>query len=325
MKKAVRNIRSFFRVLRRIWIDGRIRQGRRKKIPQTIIIEPTNFCNLKCSCCPQGNNVQGGRAQGLMNRETFLKIWDNIDFPIKEVCLYLHGEPFLNKDLDFFVSQTDKRKGVLTTLYSNGYNIDIELLRKVLSYKKNRFSFSMDLINKEKYEQIRLPAMYEKAIESLRQIDKTFTEYNRKYELNIIVDEKTGTDIEVCDTLFSQFKQLRKITFTTKFPWPEHFHTGDLSEHIAKRRMFCKQITGGVSVYWNGDVTICSYDFSGKLIIGNLTETRLSEIYNSLPARRIRKWHYLNRLGKLPICEACLLPRFVSKTIIVNRPKAKRQ
>jgi radical SAM protein with 4Fe4S-binding SPASM domain len=303
-------------------IDGFIRQGYQKKTPSTIIIEPTNVCNLKCSCCPQGNMENDIRKQGFMSRKTFSQILCNIDFPIKEIYLYLHGEPFLNKELDFFASQIDKLKKVTTIIYSNGYNIDIELLKKVLTYKKIRFSFSMDIFNKEKYEQIRRPARYENAVESLSAIDKIFAEYNRKYELTLIADDDMDEQ-DFSNQLFARYKQLKKISFSSKFPWPEHFYTGNLEGKISKKRKSCRQISSGVSVFWTGEVSICSYDFSGKLIIGNLTDTRLSEIYNSEQARKIRKRYFLHQWNKIPLCKNCLLPRFTSKTTSFNRRQAK--
>jgi sulfatase maturation enzyme AslB (radical SAM superfamily) len=301
-------------------IDGLIYQGRRKEIPHTIIIEPSNICNLKCSCCPQGNMPKEGRPQGFMSRETFLQTLNNIDVPVKEICLYLHGEPFLNKNLDFFVCQTDKLKKVLTTIYSNGYDIDIALLKKVLTYKKIRFSFSMEILDKKRYEQIRKPALYENAIKSLSAIDKVFAEYKRKYELTMIADEDTDVR-DLCKRLFAQYRQVKKISLTAKFPWPEHFYTGNLEGNVSKKRKFCRQITEGVSVFWTGEATLCSYDFSGKLIIGNLLDTPLSRIYNSKRARAIRKKHFFRRWHKIPVCKNCLLPRFAGKTISINRPK----
>ena len=175
IKKIARKVREFFRQIRPVIIDGIIRQGYRKEAPKIIIIEPTNICNLKCSCCPQGNSNEG-RKKGFMSREIFTKILNNIDLPIKDIYLYLHGEPMLNKELDFFVSQIESLNGVITTIFSNGYSIDIELLKKILKYKKVCFSFSMDILNKEWYEHIRQPAKYEKAIEFLQEIDTVFFE-----------------------------------------------------------------------------------------------------------------------------------------------------
>ena len=324
MKKIARHIRSFFRIVRNILIDGGILQGHSNKMPKNLIIEPTNLCNLRCACCPHGNSSQEERHKGMMTRESFLRILSNIDIPINGICLYLHGEPFLNGELAFFVSKTDKLKGVLTTIYSNGYNINPDLLHQVLAYKKTRFSFSMDIINKEYYEELRKPALYFKAVESLKQIDTIFAEHDRMYELNMIADETILENIQtIADEIFESFSKLQKINFNLNYPWPEHFYTGDLKGHLSKKRTLCKQISNDISVYWNGDTTICSYDFSGKLIIGNMTTAKLSEIYNSSAARKIRKVHFLRQWKKLPVCEKCLLPRYTSATKSINRLKGK--
>jgi MoaA/NifB/PqqE/SkfB family radical SAM enzyme len=324
VKKIARQIRSFFRLMRNIFINGWICRGRCRKLPKILIIEPTNLCNMQCVCCPHGNPTQAVRAKGKMTRETFMKILKNIDYPVNEICLYLHGEPFLHEDLDFFVGQTNQLKGVLTTIFSNGYRLNPDLLRKIVVCRKTRFSFSMDLVNKSYYEDLRKPAFYDKAIESLKQINDVFAEQNRRFELNIIADRAVaGNEQTIAKPLFESCSQLRKISFNPNFPWPEHFYTGDLSGRLSKNRPLCPQISGGVAVYWNGDVTMCSYDFAGKLIIGNLTVSKLSDIFNSEAARTIRKIHLFRRLKKLPLCEKCLLPRFMGMSKSITRSKTR--
>ena len=259
-----------------------------------------------------------------MTRETFLKVLNNIDLSIKEICLYLHGEPFLNDELVFFVSQTDLLKGVVTTIYSNGYAVDPELLQQVLAYRKTRFSFSMDIVHAAYYENLRKPALYSKALESLQRIDAIFARNNRTYDLNMIADETVLVNSQtIANRVFESFKQIRKINFNLNYPWPEHFYTGTLNGRLSKKRMLCPQITKALSVYWNGDVTLCSYDFSGKLVIGNMTTTKLSDLYNSPEARKIRKHHYFRRLKKLPVCNKCLLPRYSNPKTTIQRPKVK--
>ena len=163
----------------------------------------------------------------MMDPQTFMQIMNNIDLPVTDVCLYLHGEPFLNKNLDCFVSQIDKKDNIITTIYSNGYNIDLRLLDKILSFKKTRFSFSMDILDKESYERIRRPAVYEKAVDSLERIDELFVRHNRKYEINMIVEQADLEKAEeMCNKLFHRFSKLNKVTASTRFPCPGYFQPG---------------------------------------------------------------------------------------------------
>lgn len=319
MKKWARHIRNFFRLLRQMIYDGLFRQGRQKEMPEVIIIEPTNVCNLKCICCPHGNEQKSGRPPGFMEPSAFDKILHNIDVPIKEIRLYLHGEPFLNKNLDYIIGQISK-KGILTTVYSNGYNIDVNLLDSILNHRKTRFSFSVDIINKAYYENIRKPAQYETMISSLESINSIFKQHHRMFEISIIAENREMWDTEeVCKELFNKYDSLKRISFGSRFPWPEYFYTGELAQRLSKKRILCAQIPKGFAVCWNGDVTLCSYDFSGKLRIGNLSESRLSDIHNSAQACKIRKYHYLRQFEKIPICKGCILPRYKSNIQVISR------
>lgn len=322
MKHLKRYIRQFFRDLRRIFINGWLLRGYRRKIPRTLIIEPTNVCNLHCSCCPHGNENEKGRPDGFMSRQIFDKIIGHIDTPVRHVCLYLHGEPFLNKELDYFVGKLDQKR-ILTTAYSNGYNMDLGLLEKVLKYPQIQFSFSIDVFSKENYEQIRQPAKYETMMKQLAVIDRVFEEHRKKFEITMVIGSENFEHTHgICKKLFADYHSLKKISFGSKFPWPEYFYTGELHERLSKKRHLCAQMEGNASVYWNGEVTICSYDFSGKLVIGDLTENKLSEVYNSSVARKIRKYHYLRRYSKISVCQKCILPRYKSSSWAVTRKQA---
>jgi radical SAM protein with 4Fe4S-binding SPASM domain len=319
MKKWVWHIRTFFRLLRQMLVDGFIRRGYRKGMPEVLIMEPTNICNLRCDCCPHGNDNTPGRPAGIMEPMVFDKLLDNIDISVKEIRLYLHGEPFLNKHLDYMIGRISK-KGILTTVYSNGYNIDLDLLDKVLNHRKTRFSFSADILNKAYYERIRKPARYEKMISCLEAVNTVFKRHRRTYEVSIIAERDEMNRFETVYTeLFNRYDSLKRISFGSRFPWPEHFYTGELPQRLAKKRTLCAQIPKGLAIYWNGDVSLCSYDYSGKLLIGNLTENKLSDIYNSAQARKIRTYHYLRQFEKIPVCKACILPRYKSHMQTMGR------
>jgi radical SAM protein with 4Fe4S-binding SPASM domain len=318
MKRLSRKIRNFFRNFR-YFLSGFLLHGYLIKLPNTLIIEPSNICNLHCSCCPHGYEKNKKRPAGFMSRQIFDKILDNIDIPVKKVCLYLHGEPFLNRDLDYFVRQLNQRK-ILTTIYSNGYNTDLELLEKILKHKRTVFSFSADILNKEHYEQIRQPAKYEKMIGQLVLINRIFEANRRKFEITMIANSENFENMhELCKKLFTNYGCLTKISFGSKFPWPEHFYTGELNKRLSKKRKFCSQINGNISVYWDGKATMCSFDFSGELVIGDLLAEKLSEVYNSQAARKIRTWHYMRRYSKVPVCQKCILPRYRSSSRVLTR------
>ena len=81
--KGILKIR--FNALKRKLIDGYLLRGFRF-MPNgtlTIIVESTNICTLKCSCCPNGIAPRNHRSHGIMTKETFDIFLENLDVPVK--------------------------------------------------------------------------------------------------------------------------------------------------------------------------------------------------------------------------------------------------
>ncbi len=62
--------------------------------PTHMLIEPTNFCNLKCVLCPVTEGLN--RPSGKMEFEIFQKLIDEVGEYIFLILLWDWGEPFLN-------------------------------------------------------------------------------------------------------------------------------------------------------------------------------------------------------------------------------------
>ena len=313
------SINGFFRRFRNYWIHGIIEKGRLVRFPRTLIVEAANICSLQCKCCPTGNNDTVGRVKGIMSCETFDKIMENIDVPLKSVSLYLHGEPFLCKDLAYFVERL-KAKNIVAVIYSNGYKIDMDLLEQILKLRNSLFHFSMDISSKEHYEEIRYPGKFDAAVTSLESINEMFAKYNSRYEISVIDDENsTCTREEMALGLFEKYSNLSMVTVNTRFPWPRYFYMGDLSGKIDVKDRFCKESIAQLAIAWNGDALFCSYDYGGELVVGSILDTKLSELYNSEIAVKYRKLHFMGKRNDIPLCKECVLPRFYGTNVKFNR------
>jgi MoaA/NifB/PqqE/SkfB family radical SAM enzyme len=66
--------------------------------PTTLMLEPVNFCNLKCPLCPTGQGMIK-REKEMLNLEKSKKIIHQLGPEIIHLRLWNWGEPFLNKDL----------------------------------------------------------------------------------------------------------------------------------------------------------------------------------------------------------------------------------
>ena len=296
--------------LKRKWIDGFLMRGWRFHPSRTIILETTNVCTLKCACCPNGAASHALRQRGMMSRNTFDLFLKQLDIPVKQCFLHMCGEPFLNKDLHYFTEQLLAHR-IIPVIFSNGYQLDYGMLERLLSLKGVVIAFSMDLLSTEHYEQIRIPGKHVVALDSLRRINEIFSKNNRYYGLNIILSELTAQDVETaCCRLFNEYSNLNKISLSSMWPWPNIPQTGDIAGHISQSHGFCRRIKELPVVLWNGDVSFCSFDYSGDLVIGNISKQSLSQLYNGKRARLIRRHLLMGNLNKEPFCKNCLLPRY---------------
>lgn len=311
-------MKRLYHRIKRCVVDGIILHGYRFRIPDSLIIEPTNICSLRCSCCPNGPANTKLRSRGAMTRETFDRIIANIDTPIKSCFLHLCGEPFLNENIAYFASKISSR-GIQPIIFSNGYNIDLKLLDELLQVKHLKMSFSMELLSPDYYENIRRPGKYSVAVSSLEQINETFLRHKKFYGLNIITNPLSTEEelSRITTELFSKYSQLISISYSAEFPWPGLSNTGHVAGHLGKHKKICREVYSRLSILWNGDVAMCSLDYSGDTIIGNILDTNYSRLYNSRKARKFRRMHFLWQRHRNGLCRNCIVDRWenASRTI----------
>lgn len=301
-----------------------LRPGYEPHFPHQINIETSSVCNLRCSCCPQGIAHKNMRPRGLMSVETFRQVLDHIDIPIQLAYLHMHGEPFLNPNLPLFVKELNQRQ-IKVNLYSNATMEEESVLDAVLQNKHVTLTFSVDLLGKAYYEQLRVGATYEETLAKLDTLHEVFVRNNRFFNITVILDKSfAGREEEVvaaCDELYRRYPRLNGISFGSKFPWPRLPWTGELEDRLGKPHHRCQYAFEGLSVLWNGDASLCSFDYTGECVVGSLLDHTYSEVINSPLARHFRMLHWRHRADELPLCNDCLLDRFIAESVSIHRAK----
>ena len=77
--------------------------------PDVIRLEVSGKCNFRCRHCPNGLNPS---PRGILQREVYDALMNQFDahgYTPRVVVLYHGGEPLLNRDLPFFISEFKKR------------------------------------------------------------------------------------------------------------------------------------------------------------------------------------------------------------------------
>lgn len=270
-------------------------------LPKTIVVEASNICMLKCPACATVNASK--RKNGLMRLETFKNLIDNLDWKLKRINFSYAGEPLVNQHV-FEMVKYAKRRGILSIIETNGM-----LLRKntgeLLASGLYKLNIAFDGISQEMISKYRVGIDFENVVSGIRQLTLekkkkgfVFPEIHLQMILMkhnedaidkaIIMARELGADyLDVKSMILGggyglSMEDKRKIALEY-LPRKKEFARYDANAAGWKlkknKRSFCTHLLSGCVIMWNGDVTICTMDVSGKLIVGNILEKPLRKIW----------------------------------------------
>ena len=273
-------------------------------LPPSIQIEPTNICNLNCPLCPTGSKY-GKRKGGFMSLEIFRRILDEVGDFLISVILYGWGEPFLNRELPEMIAECTARN-ILTITSTNGNcTITIEDALRVVDSGLSVLVIALDGSNQETYQRYRSGGNVEKVkhFASLIQEAKTRRGSGRPYtNLRAVVNRGNEEDLhnieKVARTLgmnMFSVKSLGNLTVNTPYKTFEplrkdwrRYEKQD-KKHRGKSLFKCPFPFRQPTIFWDGTVVGCEFDYTLENPWGTIEEQRFSQIWNCLEAQTLRK------------------------------------
>ena len=278
-----------------------------KKFKQ-IYIEITNICNLNCSFCPKNS-----RPKRFMTIEEFSKITDEISPLTNTICLHLMGEPLLHPNIKEIFKICNK-KNLNVYLTTNGTLIkqNLDLLKSgcakrisisLHSFEANNNSYSLD-----NYLENVLSSCKEISDHSPSYIEfRLWNENNNKNAKNTL----NKTIIEKLDKTFNTHLTTEKlqhhtsitdkiyISFADTFEWPINTENQE-----SNSKKFCYGLRSHFGILCDGTVVACCLDSEGKLALGNIFNSKISDILNSPRAQNIYKG-FTDRNITEEFCKTC--------------------
>jgi len=259
-----------------------------KKIT-SLIIEPTNTCNLRCTFCfvTEGMTREGG----FMDFDLFKKIID--DSPdLEHLCMHNWGEPLLHKDI-FKMIEYAKNKGVnYVVMNTNGTLLTDKMIDKVVNSKLDIIRFSIDG-SAETFMRVRGVELkkIEQNINKLKNV-KEIRRSALKMGVVFTIEEDTEGDAE--DYITHWKKIVDHVRLQPKLiPSPR---TEICPEPFGKDY-------GKLVVLWDGRVIPCCVDYNANLTIGSVQNETIQNLWKNEKMDFLRKQHLE---GKFPdTCANC--------------------
>ena len=247
-----------------------------KKIT-SLIIEPTNTCNLRCTFCFVTDGMT--RDGGFMDFDLFKKIIDDCT-DLEHLCMHNWGEPLLHKDI-FRMIEYAKNNGVnYVVMNTNGTLLTDKMINRIVNSKLDIIRFSIDG-SAETFKRVRGVELenIEKNIKKLK-IIKEKKKPELKMGVVFTVEEDTEGDAEEYINHWEKIVdhvrlQPKLITSPRTEVCPEPFGKD----------------YGKLVVLWDGRVIPCCVDYNANLMIGNIQNDTIPNLWKSEKLNILREQH----------------------------------
>ena len=255
----------------------------------SLIIEPTNTCNLRCSFCFVTEGMT--RDEGFMDLDLFKKIID--DTPtLEHLCMHNWGEPLLHKDI-FKMFDYAHQAGVnYIVMNTNGTLLNEKMISQIIESPLNIIRFSIDG-SPETFKKIRGVEL-DKIEANILRLKEVKEDQRPELSMGVVftVEEETQQDtdeyIKHWETIVDHVRiQPKLIQSPRKEPCPEPFGKD----------------YGKLVVLWDGTVIPCCVDYNASLKLGNAKMELVSDLWKNEEIKTLR---YQHEKGDYPkVCANC--------------------
>lgn len=279
--------------------------------PLRVWIEVTNVCNLSCPMCltPKlGDQV----PKGLMKLDDFRAVIAKVKGHVRDVNLFLGGEPLINKQLPAMI-RIAREAGLRTRLHTNAVLLTEAWANDLIDAGLDFLSFSFDGADAATYDEFRPGGHFEATCENIRRFARIRTARGATSPQTVVqlierpdwTPERRAAQREGLRALF-EGPGIDRLKFIAL-----HNFGGLLEgEHFTEGRAFspCTFLWYALNVKFDGTVVPCCLDFANREPVGNLLTQSLEEVWNAPRLVALRRKMAARDVADVPLCAGCDVP-----------------
>jgi len=245
--------------------------------PFMLMVEPTNFCNLKCPLCPSGNG-QMTRPRGSMDLKSFKKLVDQVHQDVFLMMLWNQGEPYINRCFNEMVRYAHERR-IFTFTSTNGHFIRTpEQAGQIVESGLDEIIFSLDGVDQETYERYRVGGKIERVFAGIQLLVQAKEELGsptplvnlqfivmKHNEKDLAEAERRARELKVDKFLIKTAQVYSPVQAEAFLPIEEDYsrYEGEGNGKLTVKGQpvrGCKVLWYSSMVNWNGAVAPCCFD-----------------------------------------------------------------
>lgn len=288
--------------------------------PFLLYVDPSSACNFRCQFCPTGH-IDLLKASEYKRRVMDLRLFEKLlqdlkAFPqaLRVMRMNKIGEPLLNRNLPTMI-RLAKESGRVDYIdfATNASAFSPNLLTSLVDAGLDRMNISLEGVSKEQYaEHAKIDFDFAKLVDQIRWF------YPRRGNCEITIkvpgdylsaeDRRKFFDLfgDYCDRMF--IEEISPI-------WPgfdlENRAGVSASKTVGQYREtledkdICTYIFYAMAINADGTVSACCPDWDQKLVVGNIRNESLRDIWHSPEMSKLRRLHLLGKRRENPVCRAC--------------------
>ena len=253
-----------------------------------------------------------------MQEDVVNVIVDNVKkYNIPGVRFIRWGEPTLHPHY-LEIMEKVKNAGALIHINTNGSLLDEDKIKEMLRIKLDSIKFSFQGADEGTYNEMREGGDYKKLLSMVKSMNDL--RGNLLYPFIQISTTLTGETVEqvtgfkkdveeICDFYNIGYTKLNHLDVESmKIDEKEKDKIRHLQENEKIHHVYhdtCSEASDKLSINWNGDITLCCADYDNFMVIGNILDMDIKELFNSNAARNYRKIIADKQYGRIKCCSEC--------------------
>ncbi len=291
------NVSEEYLEYRKCWIENP-QNFILRDMPLHLDVESTSYCNLRCTFCDRQILVDRGML-GSMDFDLFKHILDQFDDENKlwGVKFSYRGEPLLNPNIPEMIRYA-KDSGVLDVYFNtNAMLLSEDVCRNIINAGLDRISISVDGVDKESYERVRIGADFDTVVENIETILKIRHELGSSIpKIRIQTVRLPGIDENAYVQRWKPYAdEVAMLEYT------------DESRRVTgiDAKWACPQLWQRLTIEWDGSVFACNNDCIRGLYLGNIKERSIYDCWHDEQLMEVRELHRQGLSHKVKACDGC--------------------
>ena len=279
--------------------------------PRNMLLEVSNICNNDCIFCGHHNMR---RKQENCNKPQMLDIIQQAyDAGTREIGFYLQGEPFLNPDLEEYISFCKNAGFEYIYMTTNGVGATAEKVEKLNKLGLSSIKFSINAATRDTYRIVHRRDHFDSVMKNFMDIVHKKREGNITIPIfvsYVVVPENEG-EIELFKEKIGVYCDDVDIDGARNM-------AGNMPELPCKNEAPCIQLFNRLHITKEGCLNASCGDIDNMLAAADLRQVPLKEAWNCPEMMELRRQHLAGEIGNT-ICYDCIYGRYDKEIAPINK------